>query len=239
MEALKLLFLICFCFNLSRSEDSERVIELLERIDLMDTRMKTIETQLGRQEQCECNLTDIEDQIRQNGLTIAKVRHIVYLNDIRISENLDEINEIESTVDSVKLDLEASIDQVKLDLDGTNDTLKTGLDRVEKLEQLSKYKTFRTCHELASRGVTLSGVYEIDPDGDGIGQPPIQALCDFLLNTTEIDKDFAPQDQIDALIELSKTCYQDNERLICSGTYYLSNLIIHCLILVLFRICSS
>ena len=104
-------------------------------------------------------------------------------------------------------------------------------DRVEKLEQLSKYKTLRTCHELASRGVTLSGVYDIDPDGDGIGQPPIQAYCDFTTNTTEIfhDKEellkiekcntvgcavydinyFAPQEQIDALVSLSKSCYQD------------------------------
>ena len=104
-------------------------------------------------------------------------------------------------------------------------------DRVEKLEQLSKYKTLRTCHELASRGVSLSGVYEIDPDGDGIGQPPIQAYCDFTTNTTQIfhDKEellkidkcdsvgcavydmnyFAPQEQIDALVSLSQSCYQD------------------------------
>ena len=78
MEISKLLILICLCFDLSRSEESKRVLELLEKIDLMETRMNAIESQLS-QEQCECNLTDVEDQIRQNGITIAKVRHTVYL----------------------------------------------------------------------------------------------------------------------------------------------------------------
>ena len=29
--------------------------------------------------------------------------------------------------------------------------------RVEKLEELSKYKTLRTCQELANRGIKMSG----------------------------------------------------------------------------------
>ena len=103
--------------------------------------------------------------------------------------------------------------------------------RVEKLEQLSKFKTLRTCQELASRGLTLSGLYEVDPDGDGIGQAPIQVYCDFQSNTTQVlhDKEdmikiekcpgvgcavykmnyFAPQEQIDALMALSGSCHQD------------------------------
>ena len=139
MDIFKLFFLICLCFDFSSSGESERILELLEKIDLMESRMKAIESQLS-QKQCECNLTDIEDQIRQNGITIAKVRHIVYLNDNRISENLEEINDIESTVNSVKLeleasinsvkvDLEASIDQVKLDLETTIETVKNGLEQ--------------------------------------------------------------------------------------------------------------
>ena len=142
MEILKLLFLICFCFDLSHSEESEKVSELqqvLEKIDLMEARMNSIETQMIK-DQCECNLTDIEHQIRQNGITIAKVRHIVYLNDIRISQNIDEINDIETTVNAVemdleasinnvKVDLEASIDQAKSDLEGTIDSVKTELEQ--------------------------------------------------------------------------------------------------------------
>ena len=47
------------------------------------------------------------------------------------------------------------------------------VERVDKLEQLSKYKTLRTCQEISNRGLTLSGMYDIDPDGQGIGYEPI------------------------------------------------------------------
>ncbi len=52
-------------------------------------------------------------------------------------------------------------------------------ERLEKLEQLAKVKVLRTCEELAHHGVTKSDYYDIDPDGDNIGQPPIQVYCDF------------------------------------------------------------
>ena len=112
--------------------------------------------------------------------------------------------------------------------DGNGDYIE---ERVEKLEQMSKYKTLRTCQELASRGLTLSGIYEIDPDGNTIGLGPIQVYCDFATNTTQIfhDKEneieigkcgdvgcasykmkySAPKEQIDALKSLSQICYQE------------------------------
>ena len=68
-------------------------------------------------------------------------------------------------------------------------------ERVEKLEQLSKFKTLRTCQELASRGLTLSGLYEVDPDGEGIG--PIEVFCDFSTNTTQILHDKEDMIKID------------------------------------------
>ena len=84
---------------------------------------------------------------------------------------------------------------------------------------------------MRDRGVTMSGIYDLDPDGQGIGHPPIKAYCDFVKNTTEIfhDKEelikvekcpevgcaayevnySAPPEQIEALIALSENCYQD------------------------------
>lgn len=105
------------------------------------------------------------------------------------------------------------------------------VERVEKLEQLSKYKTLRTCQEISNRGVTLSGMYDIDPDGQGIGYEPITVHCDFDTGSTQIlhDKEdvikiekcdqigcavyelnyLAPKQQIEALMSLSENCYQD------------------------------
>ena len=60
------------------------------------------------------------------------------------------------------------------------------VERVEKLEQLSKYKTLRTCQEISNRGLTLSRMYDIDPDGQGIGYEPITVHCDFDTGSTQI-----------------------------------------------------
>ena len=89
----------------------------------------------------------------------------------------------------------------------------------------------KSCQELAQKGTSLSGMYNIDPDGDGIGQDPIQVYCDFETNSTQIlhDKEDmieiekcsgigcavydltyqAPPAQISTLISLSENCYQD------------------------------
>ena len=161
-------------------------------------------------------VTTLENQVSQDQ---SKIK---YLSD-KVSQDQSKIRYLSEKVQT----LEHQMNQAHSD-QAPKEPLE---DRVEKLEQLSKYKTLRTCQELASRGVTLSGVYDIDPDGDGIGQPPIQAYCDFTTNTTEIfhDKEellkiencdtigcavydiyyFAPQEQIDALVSLSKSCYQD------------------------------
>ena len=147
-------------------------------------------------------------------------------------------NQMKSFESKLKV-LESENNDLKIsvqNLTNENKALKRLVDdsleqRVEKLEELSKLKSVRTCQELSNRGITQSGVYEIDPDGDGIGFGPITVYCNFLTNETSIyhDKEdvikidkcdtegcavydfnyFAPQAQIQSLIELSESCYQD------------------------------
>lgn len=104
--------------------------------------------------------------------------------------------------------------------------------RVSYLEGLTRSKLFRSCHEMLVHGITQSDTYEIDPDGEAKGQPPIQVYCDFEYGTTEVLHNFdnqtwtvphcedefcselnitypAPMSQIKALIELSATCEQE------------------------------
>jgi len=107
-------------------------------------------------------------------------------------------------------------------------------ERVLHLESLTRTKVLRSCHELSLHGVTRSGAYEIDPDGEARGEPPIQVFCRFEgdLKRTEIlhnadnqswtiphcEDEFcartnytytAPMSQIQALIELSDSCSQE------------------------------
>ena len=51
--------------------------------------------------------------------------------------------------------------------------------RVEKLEELAKIGTLRTCAEYAQYGLKTSGLYMIDPDGPLLGHPPFQVFCNF------------------------------------------------------------
>ena len=140
-----------------------------------------------------------------------------------------KLNNLESENKELKISYrELKAENVELKRFVKDDSLE---QRVEKLEELSKLKSVRTCQELSNRGITQSGVYEIDPDGDGIGFGPITVYCNFLTNETSIyhDKEdvikidkcdtegcavydfnyFAPQAQIQSLIELSESCYQD------------------------------
>ena len=59
--------------------------------------------------------------------------------------------------------------------------------RVDKLEELVKIGTLRTCAEYAQYGLKTSGLYMIDPDGPLLGQPPFQVYCDFSLGKYKIE----------------------------------------------------
>ena len=37
----------------------------------------------------------------------------------------------------------------------------------------------RSCEEYAESGITLSDLYEIDPDGAGVGDPSFLVFCNF------------------------------------------------------------
>ena len=58
--------------------------------------------------------------------------------------------------------------------------------RVDKLEELAKIGTLRTCAEYAQYGLKTSGLYMIDPDGPLLGRPPFQVYCDFSLGSYKI-----------------------------------------------------
>ena len=91
-------------------------------------------------------------------MKLTLVLLIVMLWGSSIGGNEPDVEQMENVLKSV-------LNEIK-DLKMQNIDLE---ERVEKLEQLSKFKTLRTCQELASRGLTLSGLYEVDPDGEGIG----------------------------------------------------------------------
>lgn len=103
----------------------------------------------------------------------------------------------------------------------------------EHLKVMSKLiKVPRTCEEWATAGMTNSGVFRIDPDGEDTGADPINVYCDFTDRSTVIQHNMAdeveleqcenpelgcqkvrleyevPMSQVIALTQLSETCEQ-------------------------------
>ena len=131
------------------------------------------------------------------------------------------INESFSSIDEKAF--ETLIERVK-SLEKIVTTLVEPLDqRVEKLEEISKIKNLRNCKELSEKGLSKSGSYNVDPDGDGQGFGPIAVYCDFMINTTSIyyGKEDVPAEQIQALIDLSESCDVTEEGITCQGKWEL------------------
>ena len=141
----------------------------------------------------------------------------------KFGENTDYIS-----LDTVKN--EANV-PLQLSYGLSNKTLE---ERVEKLEELSKIKALRSCHEYGMYGITTSGTFTIDPDGDLLGGKPFDVYCNFgddgnqAITEVSHDQDFvveispcptpkcyqldvsyfAPMSQIDTLKDISETCTQ-------------------------------
>ena len=70
-------------------------------------------------------------------------------------------------------------------------------ERVEKVEELGKLNMVRHCQDLADQGVKKNGFYYGDPDGNGIGEEPLQMECEFSTNTTKIHHNLGEDVEID------------------------------------------
>ena len=71
-------------------------------------------------------------------------------------------------------------------LDDLKSNVPTLEERVEKVEQLAKVGTQRSCEEYADYGIRASGVYTIDPDGLLVGLPPFNVFCNFNVTSGEV-----------------------------------------------------
>ena len=75
------------------------------------------------------------------------------------------------------------------------------LDRVNRLEMLGRMTLARTCKQLKDFGVKESGYYFIDPDGPGVGAPPVQVFCDIKSGITRIDHELHGEQRISSCRE--------------------------------------
>ena len=116
-------------FDALKTENSYLKLDI-QKLQKLTTNLERLEFhgEKIKAEECNCNLTEIEHDIRQNGITIAKVRHDVVLNGEHTIQNHDNIEEtksevdvLEATVNAMSMDFEATIKNVKADLEDVVD----------------------------------------------------------------------------------------------------------------------
>jgi hypothetical protein len=77
---------------------------------------------------------------------------------------------------AVNLELQRQVKGEHLESSSTSNDVE---ERLEKLEELSRVGTLRTCDEYSSFGLKTSRKYLIDPDGLLVGEPPFTVFCNF------------------------------------------------------------
>ena len=113
----------------------------------------------------------------------------------KITEILPQIREEVKAELLAESQLEQKFQEEKESMDLKVEEVKT---HIEKLEELGKITFAKNCQDLFDQGVEVSGFYFTDPDGQGLGQPPIQVYCDVTKQTTEVTHDKEETIEMDA-----------------------------------------
>ena len=97
-------------------------------------------------------------------LTEEFTRNSVELKDLKkdFTRNSDEL-----------MDLKVELNNLKKQVADEPDLNEI----LEKLKQLSRIGTLRSCEEYAAFGIRTSGMFPIDPDGILMGHPSFSAFC--------------------------------------------------------------
>lgn len=119
---------------------------------------------------------NVNDKLLAKTIHINKVRHLISFSQ-RFLYNFDSIKELQEKVARLEAQMESLTSYIRHEMD------QTRLNQVER-----SAASPRSCHEIRSTNPSLaSGMYWIDPDGQGIGDGPIYVYCDvkagqFLMN---------------------------------------------------------
>ncbi|XP_046458291.1 uncharacterized protein LOC124205042 [Daphnia pulex] len=194
----------------------------------------------------------LEDQLQQLRNNFIKFKEETAAKEIKLEEKVAELEtkliRLEGLVernliDLIKEDLSTKIVHLESNVHKHKEMLvaiqsmqpnifpKLDLDNLEVAQQYVKASGLRTCREIRSNDLSLpSGMYWIDPDGQGVGDDAIFVHCDMTTGTTSVLHDSespmnvghcvepgcysrainynATSKQMSALAELSTECHQ-------------------------------
>ncbi len=107
---------------------------------------------------------------------MARLEELVKVKDRQHASSLflySKLNSIEITKISIQDILQEKVVKLEFELHATNSKRKSN-------SLATKNAMFRTCNEARTADPSLtSGMYLIDPDGQSVGDPPINVFCDM------------------------------------------------------------
>ena len=91
----KLCSILGICLSIVHStiqiEDAD---DIFETVAILSQKVMKLEGLLSQQNECNCNLTEIEEHIRQNGINVAKNRHDLLVFRDGLEASIQEVSDI-------------------------------------------------------------------------------------------------------------------------------------------------
>ena len=93
MTVAILYLVLGLCISLVQSDENPD-INLAETVAILSQKVLKLEALLVEQDECKCNLTEIEEHIRQNGINVAKNRHDILVIKDGLEASIQEVSDI-------------------------------------------------------------------------------------------------------------------------------------------------
>ena len=90
----KLYLILGICLSIVHRTVQNDDVDILETVAMLSQKVLKLESLLAEQGECNCNLTEIEEHIRQNGINTAKNRHDILVIRDGLEASIQEVSDI-------------------------------------------------------------------------------------------------------------------------------------------------
>lgn len=89
-----LYLILGICLSIVNRTVQNDDVDILETVAMLSQKVLKLESLLAEQGECNCNLTEIEEHIRQNGINTAKNRHDILVIRDGLEASIQEVSDI-------------------------------------------------------------------------------------------------------------------------------------------------
>ena len=90
----KIYLILGICLSILHRTIQNEDVDIFETVAILSQKVMKLEALLSQQDECNCNLTEIEEHIRQNGINVAKNRHDLLVFRDGLEASIQEVSDI-------------------------------------------------------------------------------------------------------------------------------------------------